>query len=121
MPPKIDRRQYFCALVVAAIYGLKRFTPWQMVKSAYAVLRSFMARYDKESADVAAGRLAHCKNCPIFFAPLQTCGSPIDSTEGWYGCFCYMPVKSQEKGATCWADDNDPELGIGWTTKKSIS
>jgi hypothetical protein len=118
---KIDRHQYLSALCVAAIYSMKRFTVWQILKRAKDIALTLIPRKDKQATpEVLKARLEHCRQCPLFFAPLQTCGSPLDG-DGNYGCYCYMPVKAREKDATCWADETTPELEIGWTTKKSIS
>lgn len=58
-------------------------------------------------------RLSICRQCPIYYAPLQTCGSPLKPNDR-RGCNCYMPVKAT-RFANCW--DYDLKQGqseFGW-------
>ena len=59
-----------------------------------------------------AGRMSVCQQCPIFYRPLQTCGTPLKKEDKSLGCWCYMAIKATSRHATCWLDDdveNDPE------------
>lgn len=62
-------------------------------------------------------RLACCRACPLWYAPLETCGSPFKSGATDLGCWCFMPQKAKYYDAVCWMD---AELGdaaeYGWQT-----
>ena len=75
-------------------------------------------------------RLGVCRKCPVFFAPLQSCGSPLReimrrlrslrsgspenspaSPKILRGCFCHLPTKARLH-ENCWAyDERLPDLG----------
>jgi hypothetical protein len=49
-------------------------------------------------------RLACCKGCPLWYSPLQTCGSPFKKGAEDLGCWCFMPQKAKYDDAVCWMD-----------------
>lgn len=81
--------RFFCALLVGSIYRL-----WKLVQAtgteAAGVWRALTNKHQYVSDELKAQRMAICRKCPLFFAPLQTCGSPLRKTKD--GCFCYMPL-----------------------------
>lgn len=59
-------------------------------------------------------RLSACRACPLFFRPLQTCGTPLRKELSQLGCWCNMEAKAKLTDATCWIDDELPENKCGW-------
>jgi hypothetical protein len=70
-----------------------------------------------KALELQPARMAHCRQCPLFDAEHQTCG-----TAGtWYnnpevgqaplGCWCYLPVKTATL-CNCWLYDR--VHGEGW-------
>lgn len=57
-------------------------------------------------------RMLECNQCPIFDASLRRC-RPFTGSE--HGCGCFMPFKAAAPAAKCWARENCPDAGIGWT------
>ena len=58
-------------------------------------------------------RLDFCQNCPIFYSPLRTCGSPLRWRDRDIGCWCQLDVKAGLPNATCWLRDKGVDRG-GW-------
>lgn len=56
-------------------------------------------------------RMSKCVKCPVYYAPLKTCGSilqpnPIRLPNGnRAGCLCFLPVKTAYPEARCWASE----------------
>ena len=64
-----------------------------------------------------ADRLKHCLKCPVYYAPLGTCGSPLhkdakDHTGKPMGCFCFMEYKAATR-CNCWLYDESVGV-MGW-------
>lgn len=70
----------------------------------------FLKRVPKE---LYRKRMAVCRECPIFYRPLQTCGSPL--VDKWTGCFCFMPLKARLT-ENCFAYDSSEgnNAVFGW-------
>lgn len=61
-------------------------------------------------------RMNICRKCPLFFEPLQTCGTPLIKVLRGLGCYCNMEQKAKYVRATCWIDDNiGTDDHRGWT------
>ncbi len=69
--------------------------------------------------ELVQARLAVCRKCPVFFRPLQSCGSPLREILRRLrrlpklpaGCFCHLPTKARLH-ENCWAyDERLPDLG----------
>lgn len=56
-------------------------------------------------------RTCFCNQCPIFYRPLGTCGTPLKDAD--LGCWCFMEMKSRLADATCWAKENKIQ-SCGW-------
>jgi hypothetical protein len=79
---------------------------------------AFWLAWDARTAPVAdaleiAQRIHACRECPIFYRPLMTCGSPFH-TDPELGCFCYMPFKARMKNARCWLRIRRSAVPWGW-------
>ncbi len=69
--------------------------------------------------ELVQARLEICRQCPVFFAPLQSCGSPLREIMRRIrrlpklpvGCLCHLPTKARLH-ENCWAyDERLPDLG----------
>jgi hypothetical protein len=80
--------------------------------------------------ELVQARMEICRQCPVFFSPLQSCGSPLReilrrlrrlkagspenssaSPKILRGCFCHLPTKARLH-ENCWAyDERLPDLG----------
>lgn len=110
-----DKLRFTAALVVAALWSdLTQRVTWERLGR---VLRLWTVGLRNEAlADEAtiAARLACCRACPLWFAPLRTCGSPLSEAPE-LGCWCEMIQKSKLADATCWLDDDMGEAAPhGW-------
>lgn len=93
-----------CAVIVGAIALARRgeLHPWTRLTALW-----WDFRRPKVSAALFNYRMSVCRSCPIFYAPLQTCGSPLKRYEGIpkeitrIGCWCHMPTKAFRE-ASCW-------------------
>lgn len=56
-------------------------------------------------------RTCFCNQCPIFYRPLRTCGTPLRDSD--VGCWCCMEMKSKLADADCWARTNGVK-SCGW-------
>lgn len=97
------------AAFVAIIWGDKR---WQRFTDMLRLLWS--SRYaPKADEEVIARRNAFCRACPIFYKPLETCGSPLSDAPD-LGCYCaVIAAKNKLKLASCWLRDNTGAK-FGW-------
>lgn len=102
--------RFICALLVAAAHYLLK-----EVGNAKLAIR---AAFNKPEVphELTAKRLYACQKCPLFYAPLRTCGSPM-MAKTWLnpndpmGCFCQMEVKATTL-CNCWlADQTRGEQG----------
>lgn len=60
-------------------------------------------------------RLAACRRCPVFYAPLQTCGTPLKKDLREVGCWCNVEAKTLYADAKCWGDEQlGDECDFGW-------
>jgi hypothetical protein len=99
----------FTAASINALYG-----DWKR-------LRAQLKTKDEVTPELKSLRMEACRSCPIFFTPLQTCGSPfIAAQQGSapLGCSCHMPTKAATK-SNCWyydlhRDDFDESIHFGW-------
>lgn len=66
------------------------------------------------SEELVKQRLAACQKCPVYYAKLRTCGSPLDKELEGLGCWCSVEAKSSILAATCWGDDHIENFQNGW-------
>lgn len=96
----------FVALIVGGLFSLKTpkvalrrfwnaFTLWKVI---------FVSRDDLVDFWTAYRRYRTCKKCPVFYAPLRTCGSPFLEYPN-LGCWCQEEWKVRLLEATCFLDD----------------
>ncbi len=96
--------QFVAAVVAALVFKL-----WTEGKAAAVAIWKSRKEGVHPKADL---RLIHCRSwCPIFYAPLQTCGTPLKKDLRDMGCFCHMPTKAKTK-CNCWLyDQTDGKRG----------
>ncbi len=99
--------QFVAAFAVAAFHQCR--TQGRCLEKGKAFLRALQtSRCGKHPS--AKARMEECRKCPLFYKPLQTCGSPL-AKESKMGCYCYLPLKVTLK-ANCWLfDETNGELG----------
>lgn len=114
--------------------AIQKYCPWLEFGVAATVAAFFMARKTHKISDlwshlprlgaallrqettlgpdIAQLRLHHCATrCPIFYAPLRTCGTPLHGAgymllhpDTQFGCWCHMPTKARGV-CNCWLYD----------------
>lgn len=109
MHKKRDILQFWKALAVACWFSLVTWNhPHRRLIGALTLLWS-----PKCNLNLLARRMECCKECPLFYRPLQTCGSPLKDGPGPdLGCFCHCPTKNHLLYARCWLADRPG--GFGW-------
>jgi hypothetical protein len=98
----------FKAAWIAIRHGDRRW--WRFKGFALLLWRSLWA--GKVDTETFKRRMAFCRPCPIFYAPLQTCGSPLTDDKD-LGCYCHMPTKARLRAACCWLYDETAGR-MGW-------
>lgn len=114
---KAKIRLCLALLVAAAFTDVLSATAWRRVWSALALWVGLLRKPDAwASAELAERRLAACRECPVFYRRLETCGSPLHGEWPEAGCWCYMPEAVKVAGKTCWLDENYPDNAApdGW-------
>jgi len=108
-----NKFQFFCALAVAAaVSDILDPVTWKIAKSLLKVW--FWRSGDVVKAMQFIKRSAACRACPVFYKPLQTCGSPLDKDTRGLGCYCYLPEKVKLPESRCWLDEHSPHRDYGW-------
>lgn len=104
-----------CAVIVAVIYSTVTWNrPWSRVRDFVLLLRNSW-RDELVSGVWLQNRMDACRNCPVFYRPLRTCGSPLRKELRDVGCFCSMEWKARLSHATCWLRDHETHrTGFGW-------
>lgn len=104
MLKRLPTLEFALAVAVGAVALARRGTlnPWMRLQSLW-----WDFQRPKVSIDLFDRRLETCRRCPIYYAPLQTCGSPLKRYAGvpkevsLIGCWCHMPTKARRE-ANCW-------------------
>lgn len=95
--------RFIAALVVAAV-----------ARSWYGARGIWTALFNRSrhvAPELKRQRLGICRNCHVYYAPLQTCGSPL-ARDSSSGCHCFMPLKSGT-WSNCWLSERGVE-NSGW-------
>lgn len=100
------------AILVAATYSM-----FSRSRSFWGTFADFwrLIRSPKASPELRDARMAACRRCTFFFAPLETCGSPLRWKDREFGCFCHLPTKSARLDADCWSRLNMEDAGFDGT------
>jgi hypothetical protein len=97
--------RFIAAVTVAIFFSLIRWDrPWRRASDAWRLLRASLGQ-PKVHPLVFQARMAACKKCPVFYAPLRTCGTPIHKADADLGCWCALEAKNRLQAASCWARD----------------
>lgn len=111
-------RDRFTAMFLRSKKKLKRLC--QFLRAGYVAMRhgvkpnkiliqSLFARFSTKPGSVWSHRIRTCLRCPIYSRSKKTCGDGSDSL----GCLCWVPIKAGNPNASCWARENN--LDLGWT------
>jgi len=107
----------FVALVVAAAFSdVTSNAAWKRIWRAFTLWLDIWRTPDPTvPADVREARLEACRACPVYYAKLRTCGTPMVKELRDMGCWCFLPSKSRYSAATCWLEDElGEEAPHGW-------
>ena len=109
---KLDRK-WLVAVFVAALYP-KRESWKDYPRGVLAVWRAIFHRKVSECPpDITEARRRVCEACPLYFKPLETCGSPLAEDHPELGCYCYMGAMAKMRDGHCWLRENTTADG-GW-------
>jgi hypothetical protein len=111
-----DKFRWALAIIVAAIGSnpLKRETWVQGWRAVYVWINF---HYEpKAGSELAEARFKACAECPVYYAPLSTCGSFLHKDLRPLGCKCFLPALTQLEHGHCWIDDHFPDNSYGWAT-----
>lgn len=108
--------RFILALAVAAWFEC-RSRPWRCAARGLELALKLWVKHEQHN-DRARQRLAACLRCPIYYAKLETCGTPLqrgpdynDENGKPMGCYCHMPTKVTTH-CNCWMyDQTNGDLG----------
>ena len=111
--------RFIIAIAIGAAYEA-----WSFVRERSAGLwLSLTGQVPRVPPKVYQARMEVCRQCPVFYAPLRTCGSPLRRGSRVRnhpaGCSCYMPFKAKFE-CNCWlweeiANETLPPQYWHWT------
>jgi len=107
-------RQWAVAILVAALMSHDKSWRdyWRGVRGVWRAI--FHRRLSKVHPDIAEARMAICRECPLFFKPLMTCGSPLAEYRPELGCGCFLPALTKMRDGHCWLRENTLLENAGW-------
>lgn len=101
--------KFLIALIVGATFRL-----WRLLRAtgseAQGVWRAMTFQAPRVTELLRKQRLETCRQCPIYYAKLETCGSPL-AADPDKGCHCYLPIAAGV-WHRCWARQEG--LPYGW-------
>jgi hypothetical protein len=108
--------KWAAALFLAGIFSLWTKRGLIRIYRAFALwfglIRSGGKRVPPEIYEL---RLKTCRECPLFYVELGTCGTPVKRDLRRVGCHCYLPEKAKYDDAKCYLDaDIEPGYPGGW-------
>ena len=114
--------QWTLALLVAGICSIWTRRGWARIAKAFLLWFGLIQKAEYVPCGTYDQRLSTCRNCPVFYAPLQTCGSPLKKELKGLGCWCYMPAAAKLAAKQCYIDEY-VEAGYkgGWQQAASRS
>lgn len=110
-----SKMQLSAALLVAGVAGIAR--PRVALRALCRTVQLWISGFKEDGVvDLATyeRRLFTCRQCPVFYRPLQTCGSPLSKRLRGLGCACHMPTKARLKDAWCYLDSIYDDDHYGW-------
>lgn len=115
MKTDINRWQWAAAVAVAAFYASYKMPVRALWKSTVAVWRAVRAKPEQTvSDDLFERRMATCRQCSVYYAPLSTCGSPLRKGYRNTGCSCFLPALARLKETHCWIRETTDLTDAGW-------
>lgn len=107
--------QLSAALLVAGLFSLRQpREAWPRIRGAFKTWLRW--RQDETPAPfwIFYGRIRHCQKCPLYYAPLATCGSPLAKNLRGLGCWCHLLTKAHIIHADCYLRENGIHDAGGW-------
>jgi hypothetical protein len=107
------------AAVAVAGFFYRRMHGWRACLKQTRHLARVLSLKPQVNAMLSEARLGYCRECPHFYAPLRTCGSPLVDAMTQIGCWCHMPTKAGHL-ENCWEYDRMGRsamyryIGWGW-------
>ena len=104
------------ALLLAGVFSIWTRQGWCRIGKAFGLWLGLVRHHEKRvSLRRLERRLETCRKCPIYFKPLQTCGSPVIKRLRRVGCWCYCPESAKLNEKKCFLDsDIEPGYPGGW-------
>lgn len=113
MSERFDRnRRFVAAIFLSALFGMGRFSAREILASLKMLMTALLSKKGKASAEIYEERMMICRDCPVYFKPTDSCGSPLANNTD-VGCWCYLPAKARQSEAKCWIRQNT-DLDGGW-------
>jgi hypothetical protein len=112
----------FAALLVAAAFSdVASPLAWKRIWAAITLWARLAKTGGKRVSPLQhQKRLLVCLHCPVYYAKLKTCGTPLVAELRDMGCWCFLPSKAWFAEATCWLEDElGEEAPHGW--KKTLT
>jgi len=109
--------RWMLALLVAGVASCWTRHGWHRIAKAFLLWFGLLKhRGPQTSPDIYALRIQTCEKCPLFYAKLRTCGTPLKRMLRPYGCWCYMPEAAKLNEKQCYLDaEIEPGYPGGWT------
>ena len=104
---RVNKFRFLTALAVAAAFSSSNpRRAWRRAREAWWLIWGMLDAGDRVSGGCHDARMTTCQSCPLFYARLGTCGSPLKDELRDLGCWCHMDFKAWSKDARCWLDQH---------------
>ena len=103
------------ALLVAGTFAWRK--PLDALEHYWLAAKALRGTRSNAPLKLQRKRWKTCLNCPIFYPPLRTCGTPLRKDLYDFGCWCNMEAKIKRLESRCWLNDN-ANTKYGWNERK---
>lgn len=112
-----------CAAILVAALATDIFdrAAYRRIWRALSLWWGAMDKGERVDEDEYDRRMNACRSCSLWFAPLQTCSSPLKKGASDLGCWCHMPTKSRLAEARCWLEESELSPPSGWRSEGALS
>jgi hypothetical protein len=105
--------RFIAAAFAAALFNRRgKVSLWRRFKDLFWLLWDSRTAPKVDAVELEARNKA-CGECPIYYRPLMTCGSPF-ADDPALGCWCVLPIKARMKHARCWLRIRGSNTQWGW-------
>lgn len=111
-----SKLRLFVAILVAALWTeVTDPAAYRRIWNALTLWFGAMQKGSRVDERTYQRRMYACQNCPLFFKPLMTCGTPLRPDKRGLGCYCCMQYAAKLADKGCWLDENsDMKFPYGW-------